>query len=79
MAPSGTGSRKAPSAPRVEKGAAPPEGVIRVTVPVRPIAPPVSRAPVASLSAQAAHAPGMPCSGRCGQCGEHPCRLHAQV
>ncbi len=79
MAPSGTGSRKAPSASRVGKVAAATAGVIRVAVPVHPIVPPVSQAPVTPQSAPPPLAPGMPCSGRCGQCGEHPCRLHAQV
>lgn len=32
-----------------------------------------------SLAMDELHDNGLPCSGRCGHCDFHPCRLHAPV
>jgi hypothetical protein len=63
-------TRKAPIPPRTEPGT----GVVRLAKAV----PTMERsAPVKEPETVIDN--GLPCSGRCGHCDCHPCRLHAPI
>lgn len=67
--PRGT-SRKPLIPPKADMGA----GVVRMAKAV----PTIERsAPVKDLESPVDN--GLPCSGRCGHCDYHPCRLHAPI
>ena len=52
-----------------------PEGMVRSTKLV-----PTIEQPALGLSREPeSHDNGLPCSGRCGHCDFHPCRLHAPI
>ena len=76
MTPPAAPPRKRNSGSKPAKAA--PEGTIRVAkrIVVPPTPPP---APQAVAEEPEQLAPGLPCSGRCGHCNHHPCRLHGGV
>jgi len=75
MAPSGAAHRKSQPV-KAGKGAAVTGPTIRVAVPIAPVVP----EPLEAMPApEEAHAPGLPCTGRCGHCNYHPCRLHSPI
>ncbi len=71
MADSGAAHRKSQPG-RAGKGSLGGGATIRVAVPIAP----VKTEPAAP---EEAHAPGLPCTGRCGHCNYHPCRLHSPI
>ncbi len=78
------GSSRKDQGPRAPLKGTPAVPTIRVAVRVEPVKAPAKAAVPSApgTSAQAAPAvpaPGLPCSGRCGHCDCHPCRLHASV
>lgn len=54
-----------------------PEGLVRLVKAV----PTIERKATALAEAEShdTHDNGLPCSGRCGRCDYHPCRLHAPI
>ncbi|MBK9796073.1 MAG: hypothetical protein IPP58_06175 [Holophagaceae bacterium] len=49
------------------------DGVVRRSMAI----PPMSQTPSVNEAFEAP--PGLPCSGRCGRCDIHPCKLHAPI
>ncbi|HEX7553550.1 MAG TPA: hypothetical protein VF378_08340, partial [Geothrix sp.] len=52
-----------------------PEGLVRLAKAV----PTIERQAIAPAREAEPQDNGLPCSGRCGHCDFHPCRLHAPV
>ncbi len=55
-----------------------PEGLVRLAKAV----PTIARQPIGlAMEAEShdTHDNGLPCTGRCGHCDFHPCRLHAPI
>ncbi len=55
-----------------------PEGLVRLAKAVPTIERPAT-APAAEVESHDTHDNGLPCTGRCGHCDFHPCRLHAPI
>ena len=53
-------------------------GTIRVAVAIAQVSP-SKVAESAPEETKEGDAPGLPCSGKCGRCNHHPCRLHSPV
>ena len=51
------------------------DGMVRLAKAVPTIEPPLAPA----AKAAEPHDNGLPCTGRCGHCDFHPCRLHAPI
>ena len=75
MSPSGATPRR-PQPRRAVKAAVVGAPTIRVVLPIAPLAPePVDHV----MDLEVDLSPALPCSGRCGHCNYHPCRLHSTV
>lgn len=75
MPPPAAPPRKRTPGPKPAKVA--PDGTIRVAKVIAPLPSPVPTA--AGPEVKEELAPGLPCSGRCGHCDHHPCRLHGGI
>jgi hypothetical protein len=82
MATIGAAHRKGAPVARAAKSDAPPDASEGTTIRVSRCLAPVQPRPVAPApeqNHQLPNAPGLPCSGRCGHCHNHPCLLHAAI
>jgi hypothetical protein len=66
------GERKGPEARKSRPEA-------EVMVRLAKVVPTIEQQPQAMPMEVETHDNGLPCSGRCGHCDFHPCRLHAPI
>lgn len=76
MSPSGATPRKPPARRAGKAEAMASTATIRVVLPIAPLAVEPAGTPV---DLEEDLCPALPCSGRCGHCNYHPCRLHSTV
>ncbi len=76
MTASGAAPRRGHPNPKAGKGAS--NDTIRVAKAIASI-PPVRPVAMAQGDPEMELQLGLPCSGRCGHCNFHPCRLHAGI